>query len=120
MRISRSPELPALVDERDDLNNYLLRFEGYPTVARWEKDSWAAQLSPLLSGRALEDYSRLSQDDAMSYDRFKLVLSKRYDLTEFGYRKRFREAKPEGQESPFLFIFSKPHNRSLCFFMLVK
>ena len=54
MRIARSPELPALVDGRDDLDNYLLRFERYATVARWEKDSWATQLSPLLSCRALE------------------------------------------------------------------
>ena len=54
VRIARSPELSAFVDGRDDLDNYLLRFERYATVARWEKDSWAAQPSPLLSGRALE------------------------------------------------------------------
>ena len=27
VRIARSPELPAFVDGRDDLDNYLLRFE---------------------------------------------------------------------------------------------
>ena len=64
------------------------------------------QLSPLLSGRALEVYSRSSQEDAMSYDRLKLALLKRYDFMEWGYRKRFREAKPEGQESPFFVISS--------------
>ena len=68
VRIARSPELPAIVDGRDDLDNYLLRFERYATVSRWEKDSWVTQLSPLLSGRALEVYSRLSQEDAMSYE----------------------------------------------------
>ena len=57
VRIVRSPELPAFVDGRDDLDNYLLRFERYATVARWEKDSWATLLSPLLSSRALEVYS---------------------------------------------------------------
>ena len=51
-RAARSPELPAFVDGKDDLDNYLLRFERYATFARWEKDSWATQLSPLLSGRA--------------------------------------------------------------------
>ena len=40
----------------------------------------------------------------MSYDRLKMALLKRYDHTEFGYRKRFREAKPEGQESPGQFM----------------
>ena len=103
-RIARSPQLPAFVDGRDDLDNYLLRFERYPTVARWEKEAWATQLSTLLSGRALEVYSRLSQDKAMDYERLKLVLLKRYDFTEFGYRRRFRDAKPEGQESPSQFI----------------
>ena len=57
-------------------------------------------MSPLLSSRALEVSLRLFQEDAMSYDRLKLVSLKRCDFTEFGYRKRFREAKPVGQESP--------------------
>ena len=93
-----------LVDGRDDLDNYLLRFERYATVAGLEKKTWATQLSPLLSRRALEVYSRLSQDEAMDYERLKLALLKRYDFTEFGYRRRFRDAKPEGQESLGQFI----------------
>ena len=103
-RIARLPELPAFVDGRYDLDNYLLRFERYATVADWEKEAWATQLSPLLSGRALEVYSRLSQDEAMDYERLKLALLKRYDFTEFGYHRRFRDANPEGQESPGQFI----------------
>ena len=39
--IARSPELLAFVNGKDDLDNYLLRFERYATVAYWEKDSWA-------------------------------------------------------------------------------
>ena len=103
-RIARSPELPAFVDSRDYLDIYLLRFERYATVAGWEKEAWATQLSPLLLGSALKVYSRLSQYEAMDYERLKLALLKRYDFTEFGYRRRFRDAKPEGQESPGQFI----------------
>ena len=103
-RIARSPELSAFVDGRDDLDNYLLRFERYATVAGWEKEAWATQLSPLLSGRALEVYSRLSQDESIDYERLKLALLKRYDFTEFGYRRKFLDAKPEGQESPGQFV----------------
>ena len=40
----------------------------------------------------------------MDYERLKLALLKRYDFTEFGYRRRFRDAKPDGQESPGQFI----------------
>ena len=83
------------MDGKDDSDNYLLRFKRYATVARWEKDSWATQLSSLLSGRALEVFSQLSQKDAMSYDCLKLALLKRYDFAEFGYRKRFHEANPK-------------------------
>ena len=63
----------------------------------------------MLSGRALEVYSRLSQEDAMSHDRLKLALLKRYDYIEFGYRMRFRKAKPKGQESPGQFMV-RPKN----------
>ena len=36
-RIARSPELPAFLDGRDDLDNYLLRFDGNATVAGWKR-----------------------------------------------------------------------------------
>ena len=81
-----------------------MRFESDATVADLEKEARATQLSPLLTGRALEVYSRLSQDEAMDYKRLKLALLKRYDFTEFGYRRSFRDAKPEGQESTGQFI----------------
>ena len=61
-------------------------------------------LSALLSGRALEVYSRLSEEAAQGYDRVKLALMKRYDLTEDGYRRKFRASKPEVDESPEQFI----------------
>ena len=57
-----------------------------------------------MSGRALEVYLKLSQDEAMDYERLKLALLKRYDFKEFGYRRRFRDAKAEGQESPDQFL----------------
>ena len=105
MRISgRSPELPPFADGHDDLDNYLLRFERYAGVAGWEKQIWATQLSALLSGRALEVYSRLSQEDAMEYDVLKVALLTRYNFTEEGYRQRFREVKPANHESPSQFI----------------
>ena len=49
-------------------------------------------------------YSRLSEDAAKEYDRVKIALMKRYDLTEDGYRRKFRASKPEVDESPEQFI----------------
>ena len=93
--------LPGFVDGKDNLDSYLLRFERYAT-AGWERSDWATCLSPLLSGRALNVYFGLSDEQARDYD--KKALLQRYDFTEQGYRERFRGAKPEGQESPSQFI----------------
>ena len=101
---TKAPVLPAFVDGKDNLDSYLLRFERYATVAGWDRGTWATRLSPLLSGRALDVYSGLSDEAALDYDRLQRALLQRYDFTEQGYRERFRGAKPEGQESPSQFI----------------
>ena len=91
----------CFVDEKDNnLDSYLLRFERYATVAGWERSDWATCLYPLLSGRALDVYSGLSDEQARDYDKLQKALLQRYDFTEQSYRERFRGAKPEGQESP--------------------
>ena len=96
---AKAPKLP-FVDGKDDLDAYLQRFERFAETAKWKKDGWASKLSALLSRRALEVYSRLSEDTAKDYDRVKIALMKRYDLTEDGYRRKFRASKPEVDESP--------------------
>ena len=60
-----------------------------------KKDGWASQLSALLSGRPLEVYLRLSEEAAKDYDKVKIALMRRYDLTENGYRRKVRASKPE-------------------------
>ena len=101
---AKAPKLPSLVDGKDDLDAYLQRFERFAATAKWEKTGWASKLSALLSGRALNVYSRLSDEAAQDYDRVKLALMKRYDLTEDSYRRKFRASKPEVDESPEQFI----------------
>ena len=61
-------------------------------------------ISALLLGQVLEVYYWLSEKAATDYDRFKLVLIKRYVLTEDGYRQRFRASKSEVDENPEQFI----------------
>ena len=63
----RHPSFTQFVDGRDDLDAYLQRFERFATTAKWEKTGWASKLSALLSGRALEVYSRLSEEAAQDY-----------------------------------------------------
>ena len=101
---AKAPKLPSFVDNKDDLDAYLQRFERFAETAKWIKDGWASKLSALLTGRALEVYSRLSEEAAKDYDKVKIALMKRYDLTEDGYRRKFRASKPEVDESPEQFI----------------
>ena len=103
--VVRTPPLPSFVNGKDNLDAYLLRFERYACVAKWNRSNWATQLSPLLTGKAVEVYIRLSPEEAMDYERLKVALLERNDFTERGYCEKFREARPEGHESPSQFIF---------------
>jgi len=101
----KAPKLPPFVDGKDDLDSYLQRFERFARTSNWHERHWATNLSALLSGRALDVYSRLSEETANDYESLKQALFKRYNLTEEGYRKKFRQCKPEGSESPEQYLF---------------
>ena len=101
---AKSPKLPSFIDEKDELDSYMLCFERYAENASWDKDTWAIKLSALLTGRAMDVYTRMSDADASNYDKLKKALLTRYNYTEDGYRKRFREATPETEETPDQFL----------------
>ena len=65
---AKFPKLPSFIDEKDELDSYLLRFERYAENASWEKDTWAIKLSALLTGRAMDVYTRMSDADASNYN----------------------------------------------------
>ena len=71
-------------------------------IAGLQRDTWAVRLSPLLTGKAMDVYFCLSSEDTRDYNRLRKALQRRYNLIEQGYSERFRNAKPEEQESPDL------------------
>ena len=87
--VVRTPPLPSFVDGKDNLEKYLPRFERYASVAKWNRSTWATQLSLLLTGKAVEGYNRLLPEEAMDYEHLKLTLLERYDFTGRGYREKF-------------------------------
>ena len=101
---AKAPKFPSFLDGKDDLDAYLQSSRDLQRELSEKKDGWASKLSALLSGRALEVYSRLSEEAAKDYDKVKIALMKIYHLTEDGYRRKFRASKPEVDESPDQFI----------------
>jgi len=101
---SRSPKLPVFVDGKDKIDSYLERFERYASSNEWDDDTWATKLSALLTGAALDVYTRMPRSDADDYGELKKALLKRYNYTEEGYRQRFRNCRPEQGETPSQFV----------------
>lgn len=101
---AKLPKLPMFNDQRDNIDAYLLRFERFAQNAKWPENTWANNLSALLQHKALDVYSRLPPADAQDYKTVKVALLKRFQLTEEGFRNKFRSSKPEQGESPSQFI----------------
>ena len=90
--LAKTPKLPPFVEGKDEIDSYLLRFERFAETNKWSKDGWASKLSALLSGKALDVYSRLSTKDATDYNKLRQAVLRRYGYTEDGYRTRFRQS----------------------------
>ena len=65
----------------EDIENYLLRFERIAKTWRWPESEWACRLVPLLSGKALEAYSAMDEDEAQSYTCLKAALLTKFDIS---------------------------------------
>ena len=86
--VGKVPKMPYFDEERDFMDSYLGRFERFAETQKWKREHWAMYLSALLTGRALDVYSRMP-DQAGDYDRLKDALLKRYLLSADGFKKRF-------------------------------
>ena len=93
------PPLPPYQDGKDDIDSYLCRFERHASSVGWDTEEWALALSALLTGKALQIISRLTTAQSRDYATVKTALLKGYDLTEEGYRLKFRHAKIQHGES---------------------
>ena len=62
---------------------------------------WCENVTPiwLASGKALDVYSTLPIDEAQDYAKLKLALLRKYNLTEEGYRTKFKTSKPKQDET---------------------
>ena len=80
------------------------RFERFDANANWPVENWTTNLSALLQGKALDVYSRLSPEEAKNYEKLRDALLKRCQLTEEGFRQKFRTSKQETGETAGQFV----------------
>ena len=78
--------------EGDDPDVYLKSFERLLVLHKVHKREWALRLIPLLTGKALEAFSRLREEDSVEYEKVKTAILVRYELTLEAYREKFRNA----------------------------
>lgn len=94
------PKLPLFREKQDDIDSYLFRFETHATALSWDKSKWVTYLSALLEGNALTLYHSLASKGPVDYDVLKVNLLKKFQCTAEGFRRKFREIKPDCNE-PF-------------------
>ena len=92
---AKTPKKPAFDEGKDEMDSYLLRFERYATAQKLKKEDWATNLSALLKGKALDVYALMPVEEALNYDMLKAALLKRYELTEEGFKRRYKKYSGE-------------------------
>ena len=56
-------------------------------------------LSALQQGKALYVHALMPNEDALNYDKLKVALLKRYELTEEGFKRKYKKCRPENGET---------------------
>ena len=105
----RSPKLPVFCDGKDDMDAYLQRFERYAENEGWEDGCYGTYLGTLLSGKALEVYSRLPASEAKDYSKLKEALLIHYQLTQEDYRKKFHSGTQTSMETASQYLARLEH-----------
>ena len=63
----KGPRIPVFVDNREDLESYLKRFELLARANQWPESTWADRRGALLTGKALDVYSGLSDEESRDH-----------------------------------------------------
>jgi len=97
--------LPPFDEGRDKIETYLEAFERQAKAAGIPSNQWLTRLNPLLaaSGRAGETYRRCLEKEDVTYQSLKEALLWQFNVTSEGYRRRFRNLRPQEDECPSIF-----------------
>ena len=83
----------------DDIEAYLTTFERLMDGYGVPRTRWSYRLAPNLTGKAQLAFAAMPAADAWDYNQLKAAILKRYDVNQETYRRRFRSARKEADES---------------------
>ena len=98
---SLRPKLPKFEEQKDDMGAYIgcfARSQG------WREDTLAVSLRSFLTWKGLAVYTSMPPEQADDYPALKKAVLKRYQLTEEGFRLKFRDSKSDQGETVFQFM----------------
>ncbi|XP_070400576.1 uncharacterized protein [Nothobranchius furzeri] len=91
------PRLPDF-KEGEDPESSFVRFERMAKTWGWLPAEWAVRVVTLLTGKALEAYAGMDEDQSDSYHAIKAAVLSKFNVTEETYRYRFRSTSvPVGE-----------------------
>ncbi|XP_063586494.1 uncharacterized protein LOC134763893 [Penaeus indicus] len=98
--------MPKFDDSKDDIDDYLRRFEKLACLQGWNSQNFHVYLGSLLGGKALKIYVSLPDDVLVNYELLKDALLKGYNVDVDSYRKKFKESKV-GENETYVQLMSR-------------
>ena len=92
-------KLKIFKENVDDMDTYIQTFEMTASSLRIDKSEWVQLLQRHLEGRAANVLMYINSDSRPDYDEFKKLLLNTFQCNSEGFRKRFRNCKPEKDET---------------------
>ncbi|XP_042886053.1 uncharacterized protein LOC122262167 [Penaeus japonicus] len=92
-------KLPQFIDGKDDMDDFLRRFERLAKLQNWACENYHVYLGSVLTGKALKTYVSLSDEVLNNYDQLKTALLRTYSVDAESYRRKFRESRINNDES---------------------
>ena len=87
------------LNEKDDVEAYLVTFERIMAAHNISEDRWSHYLTSQLTGKAQLAFAAVSPSDSGNYEKIKAAILIRYGINEEEYRRRFRSARRKDGET---------------------
>ncbi|XP_076043867.1 uncharacterized protein LOC143026959 [Oratosquilla oratoria] len=98
--------VPQFSEEEPD--RFFALFEKMAKLNKWPYDRWTQLVYRSFTGKALDVFSALSEEQVKDYELVKSTVLTSYQLVPEAYRQRFRKRKRESQET-YVEFFRRKH-----------